>query len=270
MINTISYKDISIRYKDEGEGEVVVLLHGYLESLVIWNEISADLSNEFRVISIDLLGHGDTGCLGEIHTMEMMADAVNSVLEDLKIGTCFMFGHSMGGYVALAFSEKYPDKLKGFSLVHSTPFADTEEKRQNRQREIELIEKGKKELLVNTNIPKLYGNKGLIDEIELSKNIANAISDDGAVAVLNGMMARGDMTLALKQSQVPVLIIAGKNDVLIDYKKLEKLSEQVVLSKFVLLNYSGHMGFVEEKGVYVRNVKNWMSRLKECNGNEKE
>ena len=105
MTQNIKYKNISIRFREEGEGEPIILLHGYLESLNIWDEFLEELSKRFRVVSIDLLGHGKTGNIGQIHTMDMMADAVNFVLVHLDISKCTMIGHSMGGYVTLAFLQ---------------------------------------------------------------------------------------------------------------------------------------------------------------------
>ena len=106
----LEHKGINIFYTDEGKGEAIVLLHGFLENSSMWQYLIPDLVEKNRVITIDLIGHGQTGCLGYIHTMEMMAEAVNKVISFLKIDKSVFIGHSMGGYVALAFIELYPDK----------------------------------------------------------------------------------------------------------------------------------------------------------------
>ena len=106
-----SLKMIPIHYKVEGKlhQHTIVLLHGFTESLDIWDDFSAELSVDFKVICIDLPGHGNSGCIGDAHTMELMADVVKTIIDKEKVNECVIIGHSMGGYVALAFAEKYPD-----------------------------------------------------------------------------------------------------------------------------------------------------------------
>ena len=99
----IEYKGTPIFYSEEGQGQTIVLLHGFLENCSMWNDIKAQLvKHSYKVITVDLLGHGKTGCLGYIHTMEVMADAVYAVLHELKIKSFALVGHSMGGYVGFS------------------------------------------------------------------------------------------------------------------------------------------------------------------------
>lgn len=116
-----------IHYSDHGRGEVIMLLHGYLETSEIWRSFSGKLSADFRVITVDLPGHGGSGMLGEIHTMETIADAIYSLIKSLGINKIFLAGHSLGGYVTLAFTELYNETLSGYCLFHSHPFPDSEE-----------------------------------------------------------------------------------------------------------------------------------------------
>src|SRR4051812_6939833 len=107
MIKHSIFRETKVRYSDKGKGRVIVLLHGFLESLEIFDELSAKLSKSFRVISIDLPGHGQTPVLGYIHSMELMAQCVKSVLDSLHLKKYVVVGHSMGGYAALAFAELF-------------------------------------------------------------------------------------------------------------------------------------------------------------------
>ena len=120
----LEYKGINIFYTDNGSGKAVVLLHGFLENSNMWIPFISILSKNNRVICIDLLGHGKTECLGYIHTMELMGDCVNAVLQHLKIYKATFIGHSMGGYVVLAFAEKKPNMINGICLMNSTAEAD--------------------------------------------------------------------------------------------------------------------------------------------------
>ena len=119
-LKTILHKNTKISYSDIGKGTALVLLHGFLENSTMWDFYIEAFAKKHRVITIDLLGHGQTECLGYIHTMEDMADAVHAVLHELHIKKAFFTGHSMGGYVALAFAELYADIVKGIVLLNST------------------------------------------------------------------------------------------------------------------------------------------------------
>jgi pimeloyl-ACP methyl ester carboxylesterase len=249
MIGTVNFRNTSIRYKAEGTGRAILLLHGYLESLDIWHEFSGKLNKKFTVISIDLPGHGLSGIIANAHTMEIMAEAVNAVLNELNIKKCVLIGHSMGGYVTVAFADLFPDKLYGYCLFHSTPFADTEEKKQNRNREIELVNQGKKELIFNTNVPKAFANDNLDrlkSDVERALEIAANTVDDGIKAILEGMKQRPDRSDILASSNIPVLLILGKKD---NYIPFNVIMEKIRLSdkgELFILENSGHMGFIEE------------------------
>ena len=135
-MKTTTYKNIKISYTETGKGTAVVMLHGFLENQTMWQDFVPELSKKNRVITIDLLGHGQTECLGYVHSMEDQADMVHAVLHELKIRKAVLIGHSMGGYVALAFAELYADTVKGIVLLNSTSRADSDERKINRDRAI--------------------------------------------------------------------------------------------------------------------------------------
>ena len=127
----------------------VVLLHGYLESMLVWDEFVALLKESVRVVTIDLPGHGVSMVTSEVHTMEYLAECVALAMEALGIERYSVVGHSMGGYVALAMVEKYASRLESIVLLSSTTSADSQEKCDRRRREIELIKAGKKNMYSN-------------------------------------------------------------------------------------------------------------------------
>jgi pimeloyl-ACP methyl ester carboxylesterase len=242
--------NVKVTFRDEGQGIPVVFLHGYIESSEIWHSFTRGLSGYGRIISIDLPGHGESGVTAEVHTMEFMADVVQGVLDRLAVEQCILVGHSMGGYVALAFLEAYADRLKALSLFHSHPLADTPETRANREREIELVREGKKELIYNVNIPKAFASENLEkfrNEVDFAREIAIRTPGSGIIAALNGMMKRPDYREILRNCPVPFLWILGKKDNYIDH---QAVIEKVTLPEkgtLTLLDHSGHMGFMEEK-----------------------
>jgi len=255
--------DCAVRVKDTGgDGPVIVLLHGYLESIEVWDDFIPLLSPPCRVVAIDLPGHGISEVKGEIHTMEFLADVVHGVLGELGIGHCCLAGHSMGGYAALEFLRKYPDMLSGLVLLHSTPNADSEAKREQRQRETDLVLAGKKELLSRTNPPKGFHNenrrrlKKYIDELADQVMITE---DEGIVALLRGMSGRRDLNETMQKSALPQLIILGRGDEYITPDVAEAMLVRQPQARVVWLDRAGHMGFLEQPGETARAILDFMA-----------
>jgi pimeloyl-ACP methyl ester carboxylesterase len=249
MIDFIKFQNQPIRYKTEGLGHTLVLLHGFLESLEIWNAFSTQCSRHMRVITIDLPGHGESGTLGDIHSMDLMAECVNAVLDHLKIVECVMVGHSMGGYVAVHFAEKYAEKLRGFGFFHSHADADTLEAKNNRDRTIAILNKNYI-TWVNQFIPELFAecNRGkFIPEIKKLQKIAGNMNARQIIAAQAGMRDRESKLAFLATTVLPVFFIIGKDDTKM---MLQKVMEQTVLPQHcevLLLSDVGHMGFIEAK-----------------------
>ncbi|MGE0635145.1 MAG: alpha/beta fold hydrolase [Bacteroidia bacterium] len=245
----IKFRDGDIAYTVSGEGNVLVLLHGFLESMNIWNDFIFVFEKHFRVVCIDLPGHGESDCLGYVHEMEMNAEVVHSVLQRLQITSCVMAGHSMGGYVILAFAEKYPELLKGVCLFHSTALPDSEEKKRDRDRTINILKKDAM-TFIRAVIPNLFAptNKEKYKaEIAELISVAAKMPTQGIIATLEGMKIRKDRTAVLKEVNVPVLIIAGKQDTAVPF---ESLLPQLALPKHcevLILDNVGHTGYIEAK-----------------------
>lgn len=247
----MEYKGAELVYMDRGEGPCLVLLHGYLESSEIWDSFADRIPQGYRLIIPDLPGHGRSGTWGDLHSMDDLAGAVSAILKAEGIGKIFLVGHSMGGYVLMAFAELFPEKLLGYSLFHSTPFADNDEKRENRDREISLVLCGKKRQIVLVNIPKAFSmdNVDLMpEEVERARRIALECSDQGTVALLRGMKSRPDRTAILKETSLPLLLIGGMKDNYIPSEVFDKLVALAPHAQVLRLEQSGHMGFIEEPG----------------------
>ena len=250
MIHRVGFHQATLNAVSEGSGIPLVLLHGYLESLTIWDDFAVTMKDHFRVIRMDLPGHGESGSISEIHTMEIMAESVMAVLLALSVDTCFMVGHSMGGYVALAVAEQHQEKLRGICLFHSTPFSDTEEKKGNRDREIEMVRQGKKDLIVRVNIPKGFADDNLEkfhSDVERAKTIALATPDEGIIAALEGIKQRPDRSRIMEEITIPLLWILGRKDNYINFQSAKEKINLNGMGKLVILDNSGHMGFMEER-----------------------
>lgn len=242
--------DTALHIADSQVGErCVVLLHGYLESMIVWEEFAYLLAPHARVIMLDLPGHGISMVKGEVHTMEMLADTVSEMLHTLGIERCTLVGHSMGGYVALAFAERHAQQLEGLVLLHATPNADTEEKSADRQREIDAIAAGRKELLVRKAAARRFAEqnrKRFADAIEDCIEIALLCEDEGIVAIVRGMGERPDRNDVLSKLTARQLFIFGRHDDYIPAERAEAVVARHPQAEVVWLEQSGHMGFVEE------------------------
>lgn len=262
MVRAISYSNTEVRFSDAGKGTCIVLLHGYLESLEIWNCIAEELHEDFRVICPDLPGHGKSGILGDVHTMEKLAESVIAVLDHCLINKCFIIGHSMGGYTGLALMENYPERLNGLCLFHSHPFPDTKQTMNNRCREIVLVNQGKKELISRINIPKAFTGENLEHlrtEVERATQIALSTPDEGIIACLNGMMQRPSRENILSETTLPVLLIAGKHDNYIDFENVAKQVKLPAKGNLTVFENSGHIGFIEERDKALSSIRDFVT-----------
>lgn len=242
--------DTPMHVADTERGEkCVVLLHGYLESMVVWDEFVPLLSKSMRVVTLDLPGHGISTITGEVHTMEFLAECVANSMEHLGIKEYSVVGHSMGGYVALAMCEMYPERLRSVILLSSTPNADSEEKCDRRRREIELVKAGKKSTMARLvphagfapdNVKRL---KDYVDDLE---ELIMLTEDEGVIAILGGMIERKDRNEVLLTTKVPHMFIFGRHDFYIPNEVAEELAARHPQAKVTWLDHSGHMGFIEE------------------------
>lgn len=248
-------------YKKAGKGKTLILLHGFLESCEVWNELIEVLEKDFHLIVPDLLGHGKTPATSKVHTMEMMAEQVFSILETEKIEECILVGHSMGGYVSLAFAEKYPQKVKGIVLMNSTPLPDSDEKKANRERVVTVVDNDKT-FFIRSSVTNLFSeeNKQLMKvKIEEIINVASKTPNEGIKAASLGMKERPNRTLILKSLPAPKHFIIGKKDALIPYEELVTLANEIGATYSLL--EGGHMSYIENKSETISILKNFINEV---------
>lgn len=246
---SIDFKKGRIYFEEYGSGKPLVLLHGFTESLKIWYDFKETLSKNFRLILIDLPGHGKSSIIEEIHSMDLMADCVKAVLDHLNIPTSVIVGHSMGGYVSLAFARKHSRMLKGLGLFHSTSLADSDETRQGRERAIEAIEKNHTRYLLNF-IPELFATetKELYEsEIQNLIDEASTMKSEAILAAQKGMRDRSSTLDVLINASFPVMFIAGQKDNRVPFENIWVQMALTETAYSLILRNVGHMGFIEAK-----------------------
>ncbi|MBF02338.1 MAG: alpha/beta hydrolase [Flavobacterium sp.] len=241
----LTFKNCTLAYSDEGEGLAVVLLHGFLENSKMWHNIVPVLLPKYRVVCIDLLGHGETECIGYVHTMEDMADAVHHILHFLDLEKVVVMGHSMGGYVALAFAELYPEMMAGLILMNSTAKEDSVERKANRDRAILAVKQNYKNA-ISMSVANLFSEANrekLIKEIEWAKKEALQTPLQGIIAAQEGMKARKDREALLHTTLFPKMLLLGKKDPVLNY---EENKVQIEDTNVALVTFNdGHMSHFE-------------------------
>jgi pimeloyl-ACP methyl ester carboxylesterase len=247
MSGFVEFRNDRISYTVYGKGRVLVLLHGFLGSKEIWQDIAPSLSRSFRVVCIDLPGHGESASYGYVHSMEMMAHSVKAVLDHLRLRRYVLAGHSMGGYVALAFAELFPEHVKGLCLMHSTAYADNDEKKQDRERALKLL-RANRRLYTTETIKGLFATtnlKYMKKEIAFAASVAAKTSRQGIAAALRGMKDRPARDVVLALANYPVMMAIGEHDNVLPPSQLMEQTRLLKFPTIVSLEHDGHFGFLE-------------------------
>lgn len=260
MSRHFEFKSIPFAYSEGGKGPAIIFLHGFLENQSMWEGLVKVLPQSYRKVRLDLPGHGGSGNLGYIHTMEEMAEVLKALMDHLKLKKAFLAGHSMGGYVALAFAEKYPDYVKGIVLMNSTTRADSAAKKKDRSRAIELVKDNHKSF-IRKAVPNLFRPKNrrtMRDVVNEVKQQALTTSKQGVIAALEGMKVRPDREVLLHFAPYPFLFIAGKNDPVFPFEVLEDQLQAEQVTPCITEN--GHMAHLEDTVVVVKAVKEFLRK----------
>jgi pimeloyl-ACP methyl ester carboxylesterase len=260
MESHILFHNGKIFFTDEGKGRVVVLIHGFLGSKELWHNTRKELQKFFRVISIDLPGHGKSDCYGYVHSMELLAESVKAVLDKLRLKKYVLIGHSMGGYACLAFADLFPDHLRGFCLFHSTAYADTTEKKNDRNKAIASVKENPL-VFIRATIKNLFSQKTQKENeenIKFAIQMAKKASRRGIVNALEGMKDRMARDGFLHFADYPIMMIIGKYDAVLPSNLLLKQSETIKKSHVLYLEHSGHMGFLEETQICIDALKKFI------------
>ncbi len=259
-LKTFTYQSSKIFYRTVGAGKPVVLIHGFAEDGEVWKNQIEFLKDHFYLIIPDLPGSGQSAMINDM-SIEGMAEVIKAILLNEETETCSMTGHSMGGYITLAFAEKYPEMLTSAGLVHSSAFADSEEKKANRLKSIEFVKKNGAYEFLKAVIFDLFSetwaaaNSETIErQVEKSKNF----TDEAIIAYYQAMVNRPDRTHVLKNFPKPILFIIGEHDKAVPFEQSMQQCYLPNLSYIHILRNSAHMGMLEEADL----VNNALLQLK--------
>ncbi|MFJ7726353.1 alpha/beta fold hydrolase [Neobacillus sp. NPDC097160] len=257
---SVTLPDATIAYVDQGEGNAIILLHGFCGSSGYWEKVIPELSESYRVIAPDLPGHGESSIDKENFSIEDYADIIKGLLNQLNLQKVTMFGHSLGGYITLAFAEKYSNQLNGFSLVHSTAYPDSKEAKKGREANVDKVKNEGVKSLIDGLVPKLFSPENVEqDYVKTAKEIGYLTSAQGTISALSAMKNRIDRNHVLETTTLPVLLIAGKQDQIIPAEKTFSVSSENI--KQEIIKNSGHMSMIENHQDLISEIKEYLSTI---------
>lgn len=227
-----------------GKGPVVLLIHGYCETHVVWKDLGTKLSENFRVIIPDLPGFGNSDSLPTPFSMETVAETLWKKLDSLAVNDLVVIGHSLGGYVALAMAAIYHKRIRGLGLFHSTALPDSAEKKENRNKVIDFVGRNGVGPFMDTFVPGLYGNQDHPSMIAVDR-LCRQTPAETVMAYAAAMRDRPDRQAILMNAGFPILILAGEKDKLIAPETLEKQAKMCRNGQLIVLKETGHMGMFE-------------------------
>ncbi len=251
-------------YVSAGEGMPVVLLHGFCENKDIWSTFIGPLSQKYKVLAVDLPGFGENPPLAHPLTIADMAEALYHFLQSQQIDQCVLIGHSLGGYVALAFGEKFQQRLCGLGLFHSTAYADSLEKKQGRNKSLEFVEKYGVDEFVEESLTPLFfegRRRELNGEIRRVIESAKKTPKSTIVECIKAMRDRKDRTRVLEKASYPVLFISGKNDTAINFNTAVNQFWLPANATIHVLSNTGHMGMLEREKETLRIVTQFLESI---------
>jgi len=254
-----------IHYVITGEGRTLVLLHGFGEDGNIWENQIEYFKNDYRIIVPDLRGTGQSEIQPEEHlSMESMANDIKLILEAEAIDSCILFGHSMGGYITLAFAEMFPEKLAGFGLIHSTSYADSEEKKTARKKGIEFMQANGSNAFLSATIPNLYGEEFKSSLPEMFNQLlykSLGIKKETLIVYYEAMMKRKDRSDVLRKSTCPVFIFIGDEDKAVSPEDTLYQSTLPAICQVKLVSGIAHMGMWEAPDLLNEEMHLFLSTL---------
>ena len=238
----ININDIELAYTRHGAGIPLVLLHGYPLDGSIWSEVVPLLQDHFDLIIPDLRGFGESTTVDTPYTMDTFASDIAGLLDHLGIEKAAIAGHSMGGYVALAFAKLYPDRVSGLGFVSSQALPDTPERKQGRYDTAVQVAKVGIAIVVESMTPKLTVDERLR---AFAQSVMAQQRTNGMIGALKAMAERTDASALLSTFKFPVVVIHGTADALIPVDRAREVKNAVPHARLVELKGAGHLPMME-------------------------
>ncbi len=246
--------------RKRGEGKVLLFIHGFPMHQAVWDDFRKRFEDSYNVVTIDLPGFGKSSPLPTPFTLDQVADEVIRFVLELNTNDVVVIGHSLGGYVALSMVARRPDLFTGLVLFHSTAFADSDEKKQSRDKAVEFIEKNGVQAFTTNFITPLFavpGNKN----IESVKAIAAQSSKESVVGYTKAMRNRPDQTKTLKTFKKPTLFLAGEKDQGIPPESIQRQAVYCQYPEIHILQDVAHMAMFENPEEAAAKIRHFLNKI---------
>ena len=248
MQKSLLFRNRLLLYEVRGKGAPVMLVHGFTEDRRIWDPFLEGLNEKYQWMIPDLPGSGQSDYNETLHHIKDFADALKAIAEQENCAAFVLIGHSMGGYISLAFAEKYPQMIRGLGLFHSTSYADPVEKKETREKNIQFIHKYGSLPFVELSVPGLFSESFNVEYqgeiVKLVTRYAN-FKPESLVQYLEIMKKRPETTSVLKTISKPVLFIIGEEDKAVPLKDTLEQCHLPWISYIHILTRTAHMGMIE-------------------------
>jgi 3-oxoadipate enol-lactonase len=243
-MESVTVNGIQLAYDRRGQGAPLVLLHGFPLDHHLWDDVVPLLEDTFDMILPDLRGFGESTTVESLYTMDDYAGDIAGLLDQLAIQKAAMVGHSMGGYVALAFARLYPERVSGLGLVSSQVLADAPERKEGRYKSAAEVSENGIGSVVATMTPKFTADERLQSYARASMERQPPA---GYVGALKAMAERADSTALLSSFNFPVVVIHGDSDALIPIDRAREVKAVLPQAHLVEISGAGHMPMMEAK-----------------------
>lgn len=256
-------------YAEQGQGEPIVLLHGFCGNSEYWDKVVPLLSGSYRCIVPDLRGHGHSDAPLGAYSIEQMADDVLKLLDELDLPKVTMLGHSMGGYVTLSFTQRYASRLNGFGLIHSTGYPDDEAGKEKRLKAVSTIQSEGITAFIDGLVPGLFApdeSETREQLIAKTKEIGYMTPPQGAAGVALAMRERPDRRDVISASTLPVLLVAGEKDQVIPAEKVFTADHPNITQ--ATIPGAGHMSIMEAPEELAKVIKSFLEPSQSKSGNQ--
>ena len=264
MLKKILFRDHELVYEIRGEGTAVMLVHGFTEDRRIWDPLLAGIENKYKWIIPDIPGSGDSPHNSSLKHISDFAEFIVAVMENEKIQELVLIGHSMGGYISLAFAEKYPEKIRALGLFHSSAYPDSEEKKESRDKNIRFIQNHDPSIFVEQSIPGLFSDSFKAEHPEEIRKLIDLYANfkrESLVQYLDAMKNRPATTGVLVSITKPVLFIMGEEDKAVPIKDSLELCHLPRISYIHILTRTAHRGMIENTSLCNSFVDRFLSAI---------
>ena len=223
-----------LNFTRKGSGDVIVLVHGLLGGIAIFDKIITPLTDRFDVIAIDLPGHGKSEIPEGEYTMDRYAEDIFEVLTAELVDTAYWIGHSMGGYITLAALEKQNKNIKKAILLYSSDAPDNEEQIKKRTKQQQEIINDGVGAYVDGIIHNFLAPEAKTEDILFAKEVAHEAKAEGLVAALDAMKARKNQQTLINTTTTPILVIEGEQDKVVTPIETSNPNNLLIIPKGVL------------------------------------